>query len=165
MPRTWIPLQREIPPNLLLSSTLLLGVPLPYPDLISYSLFTKCQPSFFFFMLSFRSRKTRWLSEVLPQGACLTRIVSDGPPVPMMLNECSAQLCSEWLLLRSQVHQSPSHKRFDVSLCSLNMTLPSSKDQTSCMALYLTQRQPSSPFFGGSDLHLLCKWEQAIVHE
>lgn len=95
-----------------------------------------------FFMLRFRSRKTRWPSEVLPRGACLTRIISEGLSVPMRLNGFWASLCSEWLLRRSQVQQSPTYKRLEVFLPSLNVTLLSSKDWTSCMALYLTQCQP-----------------------
>lgn len=73
------------------------------PELISCSLFTKRQPlPSFFKMLSFRNRKTRWPSEDLPQGACLTRIISEGLSVPMMLNEFLALLHTEWLPLRNQ---------------------------------------------------------------
>lgn len=47
----------------------------PYPELTNCGLFTERQS---FFVLSIRSRKTRWPSEVLPQNVCLTRIISEG---------------------------------------------------------------------------------------
>lgn len=100
-------------------------------------------------MLSFRSRKTRWPSEVLPQGACLTRIISEGLSVPMTA-EWILSLVVLWMASTQKPSSTvPTHKRFDVFLCSLNITLLSSQDWTSCMALYLTQCQPPVHSLGG----------------
>lgn len=125
----WFPAQRRcFCTSLCLQfcSSELLGGMCLYPELINCGLSTKCQP---FLGSSFRSRKSRWPSEVLPQGACITRAVSEAPVNPhdaKWMPTLVVTLTGSYSEVRVTFNCSTVHEtntRLDVFVLSLNVIL------------------------------------------